>query len=683
MPNRLAHESSPYLLQHANNPVDWHPWGEEALRKAKTENKPIFLSIGYAACHWCHVMEHESFEDAETAEILNRHFVSIKVDREERPDLDAIYMEAVVGMTGNGGWPMSVWLTPDGVPFYAGTYFPKTSRYGMPSFKQVLTALAEAWVNEPEKIEHTRQSLLEFYARQQQALSETATALDPDLAEAVVQALNNAFDQAHGGWGRAPKFPQPMTIEFLLRHAHRTGDERARRMIDQTLTAMAHGGMYDQLGGGFHRYSTDARWLVPHFEKMLYDNSQLARAYLHAWQWSGNPLYRRIAVETLDYVAREMTHPAGGFYSTQDADSEGEEGKFFVWSADEVWDLLGPEAVLFGDVYDVTRAGNWEGHNILHVARPVEAVAHAHGLDVAALEHILGECRRKLFARREQRVKPGRDEKVLTAWNGLMLAAFAEAARALGRDDYRQIAIRNADFLLRELRGPNGRLFRAWKDGHGAGLNGYLEDYTHLAEGLIELYQTTFDARWFVAARELMDAALDHFQAEDGSFYDTSDDHEQLVTRPRDLQDNAVPSGNAMATTVLLKLGAYTGEARYVEIAESLLGRLQASIPRYPTAFGQWLIAHDLAVNAPQEVALVGDPGAPDTQALLQVVFDGFRPNQVAALKKPGASSPIPLLEGREPIGGRATAYVCRRFACQMPVTEPADLAQQLKGRSM
>ena len=678
MPNRLAHESSPYLLQHAGNPVDWYPWGEEALRKARDENKPIFLSIGYAACHWCHVMEHESFEDPATAELLNRHFVSIKVDREERPDLDAIYMEAVVGMTGNGGWPMSVWLTPDGVPFYTGTYFPKSPRYGMPSFQQVLTSLAEAWANEPDKINQTKQSLLEFYTKESGVLGEDATALSPDVFAAVTQKLEGGFDQVNGGWGRAPKFPQPMAIEFLLRYFHRSGDDRARRMIDTTLTAMANGGMYDQLGGGFHRYSTDSHWLAPHFEKMLYDNSQLARAYLHAWQSSHNPLYQRVAVETLDYVAREMTHPAGGFFSTQDADSEGEEGKFFVWSADEVWDLLGPEAVLFSDVYDVTRGGNWEGHNILHVARNIEEVAKTHGLDQDTLERVLAESRRKLLEAREKRIRPGRDEKVLTAWNGMMLAAFAEAARALKRDDYRQIATRNAEFALRELRTPEGRLYRTWKDGNGAKLNGYLEDYTHLAEGLIELYQTTFDPRWFVAARELMDTALAHFQAEDGGFYDTSDDHEQLVTRPRDLQDNAVPSGNAMAVTVLLKLGAYTGESRYTEIGERLLGRLHSAIQQYPTAFGQWLVAYAFAIGEPKEVALVGDPAAADAQALLDVVFEGFRPDQVVALKRPGESSPVPLLEGREPINGKATAYVCRRFTCQMPVTEPDKLRVQL-----
>ncbi|MCS7061615.1 MAG: thioredoxin domain-containing protein [Anaerolineae bacterium] len=678
MPNQLARESSPYLLQHANNPVDWHPWCEEALRKAKEENKPIFLSIGYAACHWCHVMEHESFEDPETAEILNKHFINIKVDREERPDLDAIYMEAVVGLTGHGGWPMSVWLTPDGVPFYAGTYFPKTPRYGMPSFKQVLLALAEAWMNDRARIDQTKEGLLEFYRRESPILGQSASSLRASLFDTVMAALESSFDRAQGGWGRAPKFPQPMTIEFLLRYDRQTGDTRARQMIDKTLTAMAEGGIYDQLGGGFHRYATDARWLVPHFEKMLYDNSQLARAYLHAWQLTGNPLYRRIAVETLDYVAREMTHPAGGFYSTQDADSEGEEGKFFVWSLDEVQAILGAEAEVFCAVYDVTRAGNWEGHNILHVARPVEEVAQAHGLDQATLEGILAEARRKLFAAREQRVKPGRDDKVLTSWNGLMLAAFAEAARGLGRDDYRQIAVRNAEFLWHELRGSNGRLFRTWKDGHGAKLNAYLEDYTHLAEGLIELYQTTFDPRWFIASRELIETTLTHFRAEDGSFYDTSDDHEQLVVRPRDLQDNAVPSGNAMAATVLLKLGAYTGEGRYIDIAESLLGRVQDAIQRYPTAFGQWLVAYDLAINPPKEIALVGDPTSSATQALLDVVFDGFRPNQIVALKRAGETSPIPLLAGREAIAGQATAYVCRRFACQMPVAEPAALRKQL-----
>jgi uncharacterized protein YyaL (SSP411 family) len=679
MPNRLAGETSPYLLQHADNPVDWYPWGEEALRRAKEENKPIFLSIGYAACHWCHVMEHESFEDPATAAIMNERFVNVKVDREERPDLDAIYMQAVVAMTGGGGWPMSVWLTPDGVPFYGGTYFPNTPRHGLPSFRQALSALADAWQQQTDQIGNTTASLLEHLRQETSLLGAGDEPLGADALDVIVQTIGGGFDWANGGWGNAPKFPQPMTIEFLLRYHARLGDEYSRRIFDRALTKMAQGGVYDQLGGGFHRYATDAVWLVPHFEKMLYDNSQLARAYLHAWQLTRTDLYRRIATETLDYVAREMTHPAGGFYSTQDADSEGEEGKFFAWSIDEIRETLGDESILFEDVYGVTPRGNFEGRNILHVARDPQAVAKANGLTPEQLESILAEARRKLFQAREKRVKPARDEKVLTAWNGLMLAAFAEAARALGRDDYRQIAVRSAEFVLREMRTPAGRLLRTWKDGGGAKLNSYLEDYTHLIEGLLELYQTTFDAKWFVAARELAEATIAHFAAPDGTFFDTSDDHEALVVRPRDLQDNAVPSGNAMATTVLLKLGAYTGESRYVEIAEKSLRGLQGAFRQYPTAFGQWLVAYEFAAGEPKEIAVVGEPDAPDTWAMLEVIFGGFRPHQVVALKRPGEESPIPLLEYREQIDGKATVSVCQHFACQMPVTEPDALRGQLR----
>ncbi len=679
MPNRLAHETSPYLLQHADNPVDWYSWGEEALRKAKEENKPIFLSIGYAACHWCHVMEHESFEDPATAALMNEHFVNVKVDREERPDLDAIYMQAVVALTGHGGWPMSVWLTPDGVPFYGGTYFPDAPRHGMPSFKQVLTSLNEAWVNQRDEVQRATGSVLDHLKQESSLPGESEGELSRDVLDVAVQNVGAAFDWSNGGWGKAPKFPQPMTIEFLLRYHVRMGDEYSRRMIDKALTKMARGGITDQIGGGFHRYATDAIWLVPHFEKMLYDNSQLARAYLHAWQLTGEELYQRIAVETLDYVAREMTHPDGGFYSTQDADSEGEEGKFFVWSIDEMREVLGDEAIPLNDVFGVTQSGNFEGHNILHVARDPEDVARAHGLDVDRLHTILAESKRKLFGAREKRVKPGRDEKVLTAWNGLMLAAFAEAARALKRDDYRQVAVRNADFLLRELRKPEGRLLRSWKAGSGAKLNGYLEDYSHLIEGLLALYQTTFEARWFAAARELADAMIAHFAAPDGTFYDTSDDHEALVVRPRDLQDNAVPSGNAMAAMVLLKLGAYTGESRYTDIAEKSLRGLQAAFQKYPTAFGQWLVAYEFAIGSPQEIAVVGDPESADTQAMLDVIFAGFRPHQVVALKRPGEESPIPLLDHREQIDGRATVSVCQHFACMRPVTEPKALEDQLR----
>ncbi len=692
MPNRLAQETSPYLQQHAHNPVDWYPWGEEALSRAKAEDKPIFLSIGYAACHWCHVMAHESFEDPETAQLMNQHFVNIKVDREERPDLDAIYMQATVAMTRQGGWPMSVFLTPGGVPFYAGTYFPNAPRYGMPSFKQLLTSLAEAWVNRRGDVTRTTESLLAFYQQEREQLHETTialpkgfkakssfgTALDPDIPLEAVKALAAGFDRLNGGWGNAPKFPQPMTIEFLLAHYTRTGDQSALRMAELILTKMACGGIYDQLGGGFHRYSTDAVWLVPHFEKMLYDNSQLARAYAHAWQVTQNPLYKRIAVETLDYVAREMTHPDGGFYSTQDADSEGAEGKFFVWSVDEVRALLGDEAVLFNAVYDVTARGNFEGRNILRLARDPVLVAREQRVDAGALTSILDAARRVLFTARSTRIKPGRDEKVLTAWNGLMLAAFAEAARVFKREDYRQIAVKNADFILRELRAPDGRLRRSWKHGSGAKLNGYLEDYSHLIEGLLSLYQTTFDERWFIASRQLADTMIVHFAADDGTFYDTSDDHETLITRPRDLQDNAVPSGNSVAALVLLKLAAYTGEAKYRAHAESGLRLLQESIKQHPTGFGEWLLAYEFLVGDAVEVALVGDPAMPDFQALRDAASTNYRPNQVMAVARPDAASQIPLLEGRTAINGKATAYVCRNRVCQLPVTDTAALTGQL-----
>jgi uncharacterized protein YyaL (SSP411 family) len=695
MPNRLANETSPYLLQHADNPVDWYPWGEEALAKAKAEDKPIFLSIGYSACHWCHVMAHESFEDEGVAAILNEHFVSIKVDREERPDLDRIYMNAVQAMTGSGGWPMSVFLTPEGEPFYGGTYFPPTPRYGMPSFTQVLAAVADGWQNRRQELVVSGQRLVAAL-EQQSAMREGVKREDvkredmkPETVESAFQNLSKRFDRVHGGWGDAPKFPQPMALEFLLRYHHLTGNSRALQMVSQTLEAMARGGMYDQLGGGFHRYSVDDRWLVPHFEKMLYDNAQLARVYLHAWQVTGEPFYRVITEEILDYVVREMTDPAGGFYSTQDADSGGEEGKFFLWTLAEIREVLGQrpspngaEAEAFIAAYGVTEAGNFEGRNILEFVG---------GMDQRAE---LAEARRKLFEAREQRVHPGRDEKVLTSWNGLMLAAFAEAARALNRDDYRQVAERNADFLLCELRSAEGRLWHTWKAGSVgdlrptvAKINGYLEDYTHLIEGLLELYQTTFDPRWYQAARELAEMMIEHFSAPDGGFFDTSDDHERLITRPRELQDNAVPSGNAMAAFVLLRLAGLAVEPRYAELAQAALGPMQPLLAQYPLGFAQWLIALDYALSHPREVAIIGAPEAADTRALLGVCTAGYRPHQIVALGAPAEGSvralrlteEVPLLQGRDQIEGRATAYVCVDFTCRAPITDPEALQALLK----
>ncbi|HIQ02525.1 MAG TPA: thioredoxin domain-containing protein [Anaerolineales bacterium] len=663
MPNRLKNETSPYLLQHADNPVDWYPWGEEALQKAQAEDKPIFLSIGYAACHWCHVMAHESFEDEGVATILNKHFVSIKVDREERPDLDRVYMSAVQAMTSGGGWPLSAFLTPEGVPFFGGTYFPPEPRHGLPAFADVLRAVADAWQNRRQELvaggRHVVEALQERTALPQVLQPET---LRPATLDRAFQNLLRDFDAAHGGWGSAPKFPQPMTLEFLLRYHHTTGDPQSLRMVTQTLEAMARGGIYDQLGGGFHRYSVDERWLVPHFEKMLYDNAQLARLYLHTWQVTGNPFYRTIAEETLDYVLREMTHPSGGFYATQDADSEGEEGKFYVWTPDEIRGVLGDQATRFVTAYDVTERGNFEGKNILTLSAPLEE------------RESLEEARRRLLAAREARVHPARDEKVLTSWNGLMLAAFAEPARALRRDDYREAAERNGDFLLRELRAPDGRLRHTWKDGV-AKVNGYLEDYTHLIEGLLELYQTTLDPRWYRAARELAEGVLQHFSGPDGGFFDTSDDHEALIVRPRELQDNAVPSGSGMATLVLTRLAGLAVEMDYAERARVALGPMQPLLARYPLGFGQWLSALDQALAPPREIAIVGDPAATDTRALLAVCFEGYRPHQVVAA---GLTDEVPLLAGRPPVKGRATAYVCTGSTCHPPVTDPEPLRELL-----
>jgi uncharacterized protein len=677
MPNRLINETSPYLLQHANNPVDWYPWGSEALERAQKEDRPIFLSIGYAACHWCHVMEHESFEDAETAALLNEHFVPVKVDREERPDLDSIYMNAVVAMTGQGGWPMSMFLTPEGVPFYGGTYFPNSRRHGLPTFQDVLRGVADAWQNRREEIlSNGSQVLAALNQSNLPGALQTEGPLEPGTLDEALEKLYRSHDRTNGGWGGAPKFPQPMTIEFLIRRYVATHEEFILKTIAKALDKMARGGIYDQLGGGFHRYATDAIWLVPHFEKMLYDNAQLARVYLHAWQITRNGFYRRITTEILDYVAREMTDPRGGFYSSQDADSEGVEGKFFAWTPEEIRAALGDDAQLFVDAYGITDLGNFEGKNILYVARDLDVLAAMHNLSVEDVETRLAASRRKLFEVREQRVKPARDEKVLTGWNGLMLAAFAEAARVLKNNAYRGVAEKNADFLLRELRAADGRLGRSWKAGDVRHM-GYLEDYANLIEGLLVLYETTFDARWFIAARELADTMLEHFADPAGGFFDASDDAEALVTRPKDLQDNAVPSGNAMGATVLLKLGAFTGEGRYTDAAERALRMVQPALGSAPTGFAQWLSALGFALGQVKEVAIVGDVGV---DKLLDVVFGEYRPNQVVAFAREAEDSPIPLLLDRIPLDRHAAAYVCRNFVCELPVTEPEALAAQLNG---
>ena len=661
MPNHLENETSPYLLQHVDNPVDWHPWGEEAMRLAKEQDKPILLSIGYAACHWCHVMAHESFEDQVTAEQMNADFINVKVDREERPDVDSIYMQAVNAMTGRGGWPMTVFLTPDGKPFYAGTYFPNEPRHGMASFQQILTGVIQAWRNDRENVVGSASEV----AQQLQALSGVGfeeQPLDEEIFRSALRGLGQRFDASWGGFGDAPKFPQPMTIEFLLRESIRGENDDALEMAEGTLRKMAEGGMYDQIGGGFARYSVDDRWLVPHFEKMLYDNAQLARVYLHAWQVTGNDFYRRITEETLDYVLREMRHEDGGFYSSQDADSEGVEGKFYVWSADEIREALGEEADTFMRVYGVSNEGNWEGHNILNL-RLAEA-----------LDGRIAAARATLYELRSKRIWPGLDDKVLTSWNGLMLAAFAEAGQALGRADYIEAAESNADFLHRTMRRDSGRLFRTWKAGSDAKYNAYLEDYAYLADGLLALYEATFERRWVDWARELAELMLGHFRdTKNGGFFDTSDDHEQLIHRPKDLQDNAVPSGNAMAASVLVRLSLLTGNGDYWQVAEQITSTMNKFMAQYPSGFGQWLNVAKFMLSAPREIALMGSGDA--IAPLLKVIRGGYRPFQVVAAGEEGS---LPLLENRPQIDGKGTAYVCRRFVCQAPVTGPEELALQL-----
>lgn len=667
MANRLLYESSPYLQEHAHNPVDWYPWGQEALAKAQNEDKPIFLSIGYSACHWCHVMARESFEDERVAAFLNDHFVSIKVDREERPDLDRIYMAAVQAVSGHGGWPMSVFLTPQGKPFFGGTYFPPVPRYGMASFSDVLRAVLDAWRNRRDQVEQAGDQIVDIIRRNLdgQVPTEGGDVLGLHTLVNIVSRLESAYDAEHGGWGDAPKFPQPMIIEFLLRYHQLSGDAQALRMALDTLEAMARGGMYDQLGGGFHRYSVDDHWLIPHFEKMLYDNAQLARVYLHAWQITGHAFLRTIAEETLDYVMHEMTSPEGGFYSAQDADSEGEEGKFFLWTPQQIKSALGAQTSEFVSVYGVTERGNFEGRTILHLVGSWEQRDN------------LAEARARLLAVRNMRTRPKRDDKILTSWNGLMLAAYADAAVALGRADYLQTAEKNARFLLSALRRQDGRLWHTYRAGR-ARLNGYLEDYTHLIEGLLALYRVTFEPLWFRAAHELAEAIFAHFEAPQG-FYDTSDDHEALLTRPRELQDNAVPSGNAMATLTLIQIAELVTEPRYNDHAQSSLEQVHPLLAQYPLAFGQWLIALELALSNRLSIAIVGAPDSPDMRALLQVCQLRYHPEWVIAAGLPDSPDhAVPLLRGKRAIDGRATAYICKGSTCYSPVTTPDALKDLL-----
>jgi hypothetical protein len=700
--NRLADSASPYLLQHAHNPVDWHPWGEEALTKARAENKPIFLSIGYAACHWCHVMAHESFEDPETAAFMNEHFVNIKVDREERPDLDSIYMQATVAMTGSGGWPMSVFLTPDLKPFYAGTYFPPVRRFNMPSFQDVLTGLANAWKNERAEVVETGNKVA--YHLQAQTSFNKDEQLTREHLAAIANTMRESYDWGYGGWGDAPKFPQAMALEFLLQHCVLNKTDEYHKLIKHCLQAMARGGMYDAVGGGFARYSTDNLWKVPHFEKMLYDNALLVRAYLHAWQVFKDPFYKRVVEETLEFIAREMTHEQGGFYSSLDADSEGEEGKFYVWAQDEIREVLRGDYEFFEAAYGITAKGNWEGKIVLQRALDDASLAARFKLDLETVQTKLADSHSRLLSARAARVRPGTDDKVLTAWNGLMLAAMAEASRVIAsrdaakqssarkdeiassryenaaprNDRYYNLATRSAEFLLSELR-PNGQLRRSWRDGKTTD-EVFLEDYAALILGLLELYQTDFNVEWFTAARELADEMIERFQDEDdGGFFDTPHDGEKLLFRPKDIQDNAAPCGNSLACEALLKLAEYTGEGRYRDLAEKSLTLITGYVLRHPLGFARWLSAAEHAAGTMKQVAVVGEAGEEIFEWMIQVIRSEYRPGAVVAASSHPIKEGAPaLLNDRTTINGGAAAYVCEGFVCKLPAADAGVLIEQL-----
>jgi len=694
--NRLIHETSPYLLQHAHNPVDWYAWGEEALARARAEDKPIFLSIGYSACHWCHVMAHESFEDAETAALMNDLFVNIKVDREERPDLDAIYMDAVQAMTGQGGWPMSVFLTPDGQPFHGGTYYPPEPRYGMPGFPQVLHAVADAYRTQRERVDGQAQRLTDMLRRTASLSADGGELSTQQLSEAL-HAMRQLFDEEDGGFGTQPKFPQPMTLDFALTQYRRNDDLDALFMVELTLEKMAHGGIYDQLGGGFHRYSVDGIWLTPHFEKMLYDNAQLLRTYLHAWQVTDRPLYRRVLDETIDYVLREMTAPRGGFYSSQDADSEGHEGKFFVWTPREIETVLdAPTAAIFETYYGVSDRGNFEGKSILSVVRTPKDVAERFRVSVAQVEQTLAGARSALLAEREKRIKPSRDEKILTEWNGLMIHALAECGVVLGRTDALAAAEKAADFVLTHMSQADGRLYRAYTRQAGEGsltlaapteqsgrarFNAYLEDYAALIRALIALYEATFNLRWLGEATRLAQILVAQFEdGANGGFFQTGVDHEQLVARRKDVIDNAIPSGNSLAAEALLRLAVYLDKEEYRRAAGRILLMLTDAMVRQPTGFGRLLGVLDAYLSPSQEIAIVGDPAGAATQALLAEVRRRYLPHTVLALKRPGEESLLPLLEGRTLVDGQPAAYVCENYTCRLPVTTAAALATVIEG---
>ena len=689
--NRLAQESSPYLQQHAGNPVDWYPWGEEALSRARDEDKPILLSIGYSACHWCHVMERESFEDPATAAFMNEAFVNIKVDREERPDLDGIYMQAVQALTGRGGWPLTAFLTPERKAFYGGTYFPPTPRHGMLSFRQLLEAVLDAFQKRRGEVEKGADQLLAAILREMKGIPSKTEGQDmvpggtfgppsrgSQTLDSAFQLLRGSFDAVRGGFGSAPKFPQPTTLEFLLRYHHRTGNEEALEMVVTTLRAMARGGIRDQLGGGFHRYSVDDEWLVPHFEKMLYDNGLLARIYLHAFLITGDEELRSIVTSTLDYLLEELTAPEGGFYSARDADSEGEEGIFYIWTPEELDTLLGTtESSFFQDVYGVAASGNFEGRSILHLPEGLSAKADSTGIPLAELEGRLDTARQTLKEIWSHREAPFRDEKVLVGWNSFVLRALAEAGAALGRADYLAAGRKNAHFLLNTLRKGN-RLLRSWKETPGK-IPGFLEDYAGMGNALLTLHEATLEAEWLEEAGWFLEKTVELFwDPAEEVFYDTPKDGEVLVVRPRDLPDKATPSGHSLAVEFLQRGAAFFGKDSFRTMAQAALAREEEAMGRFPSAFGRLLSILDTQQSTPMEVVLLGHPDDLGLQALLREAHRSYEPNRLILGGSPEALPTLPLLEGRTIRNGKATAYVCRDYSCSSPIQTQELLRAEL-----
>ncbi|TMA11807.1 MAG: thioredoxin domain-containing protein [Deltaproteobacteria bacterium] len=679
--NRLIHETSPYLLQHAHNPVDWYPWGEEAFDKAKEENKPILLSIGYSACHWCHVMEKESFESEAIAALMNEHFVNIKVDREERPDLDEIYMNAVQMLTGRGGWPMTVFLTPERKPFFGGTYFPPEDRHGMPGFPKILQAVAQAYRDRPQDVQKSVEQILAALNRLTE-ISESAEPFSPDAIQKAADQLSPAYDPDYGGFGRAPKFPNAGVFDLFLRCYRSSKERRYLEMVTHTLTKMAEGGIYDHLGGGFHRYSVDEKWLVPHFEKMLYDNAQLIRIYVDVFRITQDPIFRRVVEETLTYLLREMLHSEGGFYSTQDADSEGEEGRFFVWEYDEVIKILGEETgEIFSRIYDVSELGNFEGKNILHPILQPEQAAKFFGKEIKEIENLIAEAKAKLLQEREKRVKPFRDEKILTSWNGLMLSGLAEAYKTIGEERYRKAAEKTVEFIFAQMF-REGYLLHTYRDGQ-AKLYGYLDDYAFLAGGLLDLYEATFDRSLLKRAVQLTETMINEFWDDvEGGFFYTGKSHEQLISRTKPAFDASVPSGNSIATQILLRIYHYTGEENYLRRAERTLRIYYNAMMQQPFGFAHMFGALDFYLQKPKEIVVVGEKEKLATWELIKKLHSLYVPNKTLKLVEPGEplGKVSPILEGKTQLNGKPTVYVCQNFTCSLPMTHWEELRGSLDG---